>query len=52
MDKAYNNINKLGIVTELDSTILPCDTTPQHNSTETRYMENPGCMDAGGGGGH
>ena len=41
MDKAYHNINKLGTVKELESTIDPCDTTPHHNfkSTETRYSK-------------
>ena len=41
MDKAYHNINKLGTVIELESTIVPCDITPHHNykSTETRFTK-------------
>ena len=52
MDKTYNNINRLGIIKEIKSTIFPCDTTPQSIIKETGRKGASSWVDAGGEGGH
>ena len=52
MDKTYHNINRLGIIKEINSTIFPCDTTPQTINRETGRKGASSWVDAGGEGGH